>query len=133
MEHLHPEDAIDQLKNIYRTLKPGGRYLCVTPNKLYGPSDISGFFDDEATGLHLKEYTNREIARIFSSAGFTQLRALIGAGGRHLACPMFLAMVMEQLVGLLPRRLSRRVAGWLPIRAVLGIRILAQKPKSPVA
>ena len=61
MEHLHPDDAVEQLRNIHRALKPGGVYVCVTPNRLYGPSDISAFFDDEARGFHLKEYSLDEI------------------------------------------------------------------------
>jgi hypothetical protein len=31
MEHLHPEDAFEQLRNIIRALAPGGRYVCITP------------------------------------------------------------------------------------------------------
>src|SRR5262249_53890709 len=57
MEHLHPEDAIRQLREVYRTVKPGGVYVCVTPNRVGGPYDISRHFDKVATGLHLKEYT----------------------------------------------------------------------------
>lgn len=31
MEHLHPEDALDQICNIYQALKPGGQvYMCNT-------------------------------------------------------------------------------------------------------
>src|SRR5688572_17260472 len=35
MEHLHPDDAREQLANIRRALKPGGTYVCITPNRLY--------------------------------------------------------------------------------------------------
>jgi len=128
MEHLHPDDAVEQLRQIHHALKPGGRYVCVTPNRLYGPSDISGFFDDqEATGLHLKEYTNRELARLFRRVGFKRLHILIGAGGHYFVSPLFPAVILEWLLRLLPHRMSRRVAGWLPIRAVIGIRLIAQK------
>jgi len=41
MEHLHPDDAREQLGNIYRALKPGGVYICITPNRISGPHDIS--------------------------------------------------------------------------------------------
>ena len=57
MEHLHPDDALEQLRSIYQVLAPGGVYVCITPNRLNGPHDISGYFADVATGLHLKEYT----------------------------------------------------------------------------
>jgi SAM-dependent methyltransferase len=39
MEHLHPEDVHTQLINLNRALKPGGVYLCLTPNRLTGPHD----------------------------------------------------------------------------------------------
>ncbi len=41
MEHLHPDDAEEQLIGIHAALKPGGRYYCITPNKLTGPHDVS--------------------------------------------------------------------------------------------
>src|SRR5688572_21898007 len=37
MEHVHPDDALEQLTNIYRALAPGGVYICITPNRLSGP------------------------------------------------------------------------------------------------
>jgi SAM-dependent methyltransferase len=45
MEHLHPEDANDQLQDIFRVLRPGGSYICVTPSRVNGPHDCSGYFD----------------------------------------------------------------------------------------
>ncbi|MDP9179471.1 MAG: class I SAM-dependent methyltransferase, partial [Gemmatimonadota bacterium] len=41
LEHLHPDDAVEQLRSVRSVLKPGGTYLCVTPNRLSGPHDIS--------------------------------------------------------------------------------------------
>ena len=46
MEHLHPDDAREQLKNIFVALKPGGSYLCNTPHQFNGPQDISMYFDE---------------------------------------------------------------------------------------
>ena len=37
MEHIHPDDAVEQLRSIYRILAPSGVYICVTPNRLSGP------------------------------------------------------------------------------------------------
>src|SRR5262249_18317316 len=48
MEHLHPNDAVDQLREIQRVLKSGGRYMCITPNRVTGPHDISVYFNYEA-------------------------------------------------------------------------------------
>ena len=41
MEHLHPDDAAEQLRNIAEALIPGGVYICETPNRLSGPHDVS--------------------------------------------------------------------------------------------
>lgn len=70
MEHLHPEDARTQLINLNRALRPGGLYVCVTPNRLTGPHDISRGFDPVATGFHLREYTYTELIELFRDCGF---------------------------------------------------------------
>src|SRR5690606_25107770 len=57
LEHLHPDDAINHVRRSHALLRPGGVCLCLTPNRITGPHDISGFFDEVATGLHLKEYS----------------------------------------------------------------------------
>ncbi len=41
MEHLHPDDAAEQLREIFKALAPGGTYLCFTPNSMTGPHDVS--------------------------------------------------------------------------------------------
>ena len=72
MEHIHPDDALAQLQNIQRILIQGGKYICITPNKINGPWDISTYFDESATGLHLKEYSVKELDKIFKKTGFSK-------------------------------------------------------------
>jgi SAM-dependent methyltransferase len=127
MEHLHPEDAREQLRNIHRALKPGGVYFCITPNSLYGPSDISAHFDDVARGFHLKEYTLREIRAIFAEAGFPRTRVYVGARGWFLRCPGVLLEALESALEALPAKARRRVAGHKAFRALLGLRVAATK------
>jgi ubiquinone/menaquinone biosynthesis C-methylase UbiE len=89
MEHLHPDDATEQLREIYRVLRPGGSYICVTPSRINGPHDCSAYFDDlpcpieqgfyTATGLHLKEYNTSELLTVFNSVGFKRVQTWIGA------------------------------------------------------
>jgi SAM-dependent methyltransferase len=126
MEHLHPDDALDQLRAIRRALAPGGSYLCLTPNRLTGPHDISKHFDREATGLHLHEYTTGELARRFREAGFEGLRALAGSRGRFLALPTGIAALLEAAVGALPGPMRRPVARFWPIRAAIGVALLGR-------
>jgi len=40
---------------------------------LSGPHDISAYFDDGATGFHLKEYSNEELYRLFLKTGFKNI------------------------------------------------------------
>jgi predicted SAM-dependent methyltransferase len=127
MEHLHPDDAVEQLRNIHRALKPGGVYMCVTPNRVYGPSDISAFFDDEARGFHLKEYTLREIREIFVKAGFPRSHVYVGARGWFLRCPAWCVQGVEAALMKLPAKLRRRVVDTKVARAMLGLRVAAIK------
>ena len=82
MEHLHPDDALEQLGEIYRALGPGGVYVCITPHRYSGPHDISRFFDAEARGFHLKEYSYRELRELFRAAGFAATSPWAGFRGR---------------------------------------------------
>lgn len=127
MEHLHPADAAEQLGNIYAALKPGGVYACVTPNRLNGPHDISRGFDDTATGLHLREYTNSELIELFHRAGFQHVVPFAGWKGRYLSLPMPAVTALERAIERLPYRLGKRLAGSFPIHKLLGIRIVARK------
>ncbi len=73
MEHLHPDDAYEQLQNVYRVLSYGGKYICITPNRLLGPHDVSKYFDKIATGFHLKEYTSTDVHSLFRKVGFSKI------------------------------------------------------------
>jgi SAM-dependent methyltransferase len=127
MEHLHPEDALDQLRAVHACLKPGGRYVCVTPNRLSGPHDISKYFDETATGFHLKEYTARELAALLCEAGFARIEALHGAQGRFAYGPVAPLLWLEWLVARLPAGLRRRVGRGAAFRALLGIQVIGVK------
>lgn len=109
MEHLHPDDAIKQLKNIYQALIPGGIYLCLTPNRLSGPHDISKYFDEVATGFHLREYTNIELIDLFKKSGFSDITVYMGFKGYFFVSPFFLVKFLEQILVRLPHPLRKKV------------------------
>lgn len=106
MEHIHPDDAREQLQNIYSALDPGGLYFCVTPNRLTGPHDISRRFDKVATGFHLHEYTIRELHGIFNKV-FRRVTYVPMSDGREF--PVGFAEFYEFLCSLLPLHRRRKV------------------------
>jgi len=127
MEHLHPDDAIDQLRNVYKSLAPGGRYICITPNRLSGPHDVSQYFDDVASGFHLKEYTSSELSDLFKSIGFREFQVLVGARGFGLRVPAILPRTIEFLIEKAGGKLGRKLARRVPLRLLLGVKLIARK------
>jgi len=127
MEHLHPDDAWEQLQNIFAALAPGGIYLCITPNRLNGPHDISMYFDEVASGFHLREYTITELSKLFEAVGFTKVNVFFWKWGIFLRLPVYPFMLVERLLSKLTHRSTTRLSrnkllGWL-----LNIRVIATK------
>lgn len=124
MEHLHPDDAIAQLREIRRSLRPNGVYICLTPNRIGGPHDISRYFSDVATGFHLKEYTVGELHRLFLEAGFARTFLYVGGQGRYFKSPKFPATALEFLLSRLFRRFTMRAVQNRLVSGILGIRLV---------
>jgi SAM-dependent methyltransferase len=127
MEHLHPDDALDQLRNIYTALAPGGRYFCVTPNRLTGPHDISRHYDEEATCFHLKEYTISELASLFRQVGFREVSVYVSTRSSPRRLPVWPVRVLETVLAPLPRALRIRIARWIRPRVLFSFRLLGVK------
>jgi SAM-dependent methyltransferase len=127
IEHLHPDDAAEQVKGVFDALAPGGVYLCITPNRLTGPHDVSETFDSVATGLHLREYTTSELSTLLRRAGFAATRAMVGPFRHAAHVPIATVAAIEALIGLLPHRARRSLGETPPVRSVLGVRVLAWK------
>jgi SAM-dependent methyltransferase len=127
MEHLHPKDATAQLQEIHRILKPGGRYICVTPSRITGPHDISGYFAYEPCGFHLREYDYAGLAAIFRQAGFRTSKACITIKGRRLELPLAFAVAFEMGLLALPQPMRTRLAQVGPIRNLAGITLIGKK------
>ncbi len=127
MEHLHPDDAAEQLGNIFRALRAGGRYVCVTPNSVSGPWDISMYFDETARGLHLREYRADELHHLLRAAGFSRVHYYAGGRGFYQRVPKWLVTTTERVLMSLPYGLRSRLARTLPVRGLLGLRLVAWK------
>ena len=127
MEHLHPEDAFEQLKSIFTALVPGGTYLCITPNRINGPHDISKYFDTVATGFHLKEYSATELIKLFRKAGYTNLTLYAQLGGKIVKYPLFLANFIEWTLDRLPLRLKLSLTKIKLVKALMKIQLAGVK------
>ena len=127
MEHIHPDDALEQLHNIYRALAPGGAYVCVTPSRMNGPHDVSKFFDREARGFHLKEYTWRELKRLFRQVGFRRMESYVDIDRHCFRTPMWTMLVIERFFSALPYRLRYRLGRLRGVNKLLFISIKAVK------
>jgi SAM-dependent methyltransferase len=127
MEHLHPDDASDQLQEIRRVLRPGGRYMCITPSRVTGPHDISSYFDYEATGLHLKEYDYGELRSLFAAAGFREFRCRNWVHGHEVNFSYPVLRALERCLLLLPGRLRDRLTHLGPLETILGLNVIATK------
>lgn len=128
MEHLHPEDAEAQVRSIHRALTRDGVYVCITPNRLYGPHDISQYFDTVARGLHLKEYTVSEVAALFRSCGFRRVEAhTVLENNQRRQVPLPLVQATEWSLDRLPKKISRGLACSNGLRWLLRSRIVGFK------
>ncbi|MCK4237259.1 MAG: class I SAM-dependent methyltransferase, partial [Candidatus Krumholzibacteria bacterium] len=113
--------------SIYDALADGGIYICITPNRLSGPHDVSKHFDEIATGFHLKEYNTNELGDIFKTVGFSKVRVIIGVGGFFVSLPVFPVIWIEKVLSRLPNSLRKRISYCLPVRLLLGIKLIATK------
>ena len=132
IEHLHPEDAYLHMLDFKRILKVNGYYICITPNKIYGPHDISGYFSQEAEGLHIKEYTYSSLTSLFRKAGFRNLRSVAKIGETPSKFKLIQKIWLERLILALPFQQRRKVMGRFfirksPFRPLEQVIIVAQK------
>lgn len=120
IEHLHPDDLQTHLAAAHRILSPHGQYIFRTPHAYTGPHDISRVFGlAEPVGMHLHEYTNRDLLGPLRIAGFQSVRAVLSVprfrqGGTRRATAsralMLYLLVFEMALGRLPRGMRRAIA-----------------------
>jgi 2-polyprenyl-3-methyl-5-hydroxy-6-metoxy-1,4-benzoquinol methylase len=78
IEHLHPDDVVTHFLEAFKILKEGGKYVFRVPHCYTGPHDISKVFGmNKPCGMHLKEYTNRELLEIVRTVGFHSPKSLL--------------------------------------------------------
>ena len=133
LEHLRDDDALMHLREMHRLLAPGGRYVCVTPHRLWGPHDISRYFADVPEGLHLHEYSQRELLALLARAGFRRRRTIPRLGGTGAWPAHAHSLALEALVSVPPPRLRRRALDRLaagthpPLRPLEQVMVVASR------
>jgi SAM-dependent methyltransferase len=75
LEHLHSEDIERSMVQVRRVLRPRGRLLIGTPNRISGPWDVRRNLPDphHHKGLHLNEMSVGDMLRLVRRHGFSAL------------------------------------------------------------
>ena len=87
-EHLHPEDAAEAARRVFKVLRPGGRFILGTVNRHCGPFDISCYFKARgecADGLHLFEWEYGALAKQLTDSGFVGVKTFLLPPSKRLA------------------------------------------------
>lgn len=122
LEHFHAEDADLFIGNCARNLKTGGYLFISTPNKVWGPHDVSGLFNlKEPVGFHIVEYSAKEVIEVCRKNGFRFECAIISPKGHGKALSVGRYVKLERFIGMVPYWLlsimrERRLLGWANIK-----------------
>jgi len=135
LEHLHPDDVLGHFAEAFRMLRPNGILAVETPNRRTGPQDVSRGFTRVAEGLHLKEWTVRELIHLFEEAGFVKVRGLLAPQfvarrsetiHRLTRVPATIKYLQDLLLVFVPALRLRTIVG--KILGLDDIFLFAQKP-----
>ena len=83
LEHLSVLDYKQHLKSVYNSLNPGGKFILILPNRLFGPGDITRIIDNSSSGKtlaqggHLNESTYNEMASFLKKTGFINFQSVL--------------------------------------------------------
>ena len=115
-EHIPPDEISDWLARIHGMLAPGGQLVTVTPNWHIRPSNVTSAIRpprSEAAGLHLKEYSLREVTRLLREAGFESMDTPLGVTPRRIVLcgsgQLALKCLFEPALEWLPFRLAKLI------------------------
>jgi SAM-dependent methyltransferase len=119
IEHLHPADVDIHMRNAKRILRPSGKYIFRTPHRYSGPHDVSRYFSDEPEGLHLKEWTYREIHKLLKETGYSRFDVYRYRGESLVQVPKTIVFSLEYILRYLPRKMQRRLAWRFPLANII--------------
>jgi SAM-dependent methyltransferase len=118
-EHLHRDDGLAHLREVYSVLKPGGAYVIVTPHRMNGPTDVTCVVypeSRECLGFHLNETTNKELMADLRAAGFSRFSSVLPLTRKIPVLPDIWY----------PARLCAWAEAWHPALSHIGFGILSR-------
>ena len=127
VKEIHPEDAIDQVKEIYSMLRKGGKYICITPNGINGPHDISRFYGNDLVGFHLKEYLPSELKKLFIGTGFKRVRAYMIVKKRPIYISIRIIRLIEIMLHLFSNKTRKKLCNFSILKRINNAIIIAIK------
>jgi 2-polyprenyl-3-methyl-5-hydroxy-6-metoxy-1,4-benzoquinol methylase len=89
IEHIAPQQLDGHLECVKRSLSDGGAFLIITPDRVFGPSDVTRIIDFtytnrvQAQGTHLNEMTYGELVGKLRSHGFQRFQTMLPKGRRR--------------------------------------------------
>lgn len=141
IEHLAPLDLMAHLHSVYESLVPGGKFILVMPNKLFGPMDVTRILDNSSSGKikaqggHLNESTYHEMVMALTKIGFVSFETVLPIPKlkysvfKNSRIKTNWIMGIEQSDLLLGIFRNIKVKGRCPIRFT--VTLICQKPELP--
>jgi 2-polyprenyl-3-methyl-5-hydroxy-6-metoxy-1,4-benzoquinol methylase len=89
LEHIAPRRLDAHIASVRRHLADGGLFLVITPNRLFGPTDMTRIVDNTRTNrvpaqcAHLNEMTCGELIAVLRRHGFRHFRTMLPKGRRR--------------------------------------------------
>jgi 2-polyprenyl-3-methyl-5-hydroxy-6-metoxy-1,4-benzoquinol methylase len=83
LEHIPQQDLDSHFESVIRALRPRGSLIVLTPNRMWGPHDVTRLMDCSysgrvpAQGSHLNELTYHEVVALLGAHGIGELRTVL--------------------------------------------------------